>query len=309
MAITHALPTPTDSPEILPPQRLRDRTEAELVLLWRTQYPPATQDTYAAALRFFRAYLDARPLRDVTLADLTAYAASIAGLAPATRRTRLSALRSLFSFLKDAGHVDENPALLLRMPKLTDDQDAADFAERQVPERDDVRAMVAAEPSPRNRLLIRFAYLTGARNAEIRGLTIGALKARPDMADEDVGGQATLKGKGGKFRVVLIRLELWNDLVAWIESEGLRREDPVFPGRGRKPMNGATAWRVISAAAERVGLKAHVHDMRHAHLTDAEAGGASLRIVQQSAGHASPTTTAAYFHRRPREGSALFVEL
>ncbi len=304
MAITHAT-----NVEILPPAPLRERSEAELVLLWLGQYPESTQATYGATLRGFREFTGGAPLRSVTLADLTAYAQAIGHLAVTTRRNRLACLGSLFGFLRTAGYIAEDPSTLLRMPKLGSETDAADYAERSVPESHDIRAMVAAEPNERNRLLIRFAYLTGARNAELRGLTVSALRERPDMVDDGISGQATLRGKGNRLRVVLIRSELWADLQAWISAQGLVSNDPVFPGRGRRAMDGATAWRIVSNAAQRVGVKAHVHDMRHAHATDAMDAGASLKTTQTSMGHASPNTTAAYLHRRPKEGTATFVSL
>jgi integrase len=302
MAITHV-------DEVLPPAPLRERSEAELILIWLNRYPESTRKTYAASVRMFRDHTGGRPLAGITLADLEAYSAAIANLAPSTRRNRLSTLASMFEFLTKAGHIGEDPALLLRLPKVGGTDDPGAFAERTVPERDDVRAMVDAEPNPRNRLLIRFAYLTGARNAELRGLTVKALRDRPDMADDGIGGQATLRGKGNKFRVVLIRADLWADLQAWIAEQGLEDGAPVFPGRGGRPMDGATAWRIVTKAAERVGRQAHVHDIRHAHATDALDGGASLKTTQQSLGHASPTTTAVYLHRRPKEGTALFIDL
>ncbi|SDF83019.1 tyrosine-type recombinase/integrase [Thalassobaculum litoreum] len=302
MAITHAA-------EIMPPVPLRERGEAELILLWLHRYPELTRKTYASTLRSFQDHLQGRALRSVTIADLEAYAASIGDLAPSTRRNRLSSIASLFGFLTKAGHLAEDPATLLRLPKVGGSDDPGNFTERQVPERDHIRAMVDAEPNERNRLLIRFAYLTGARNAELRGLTVAALRERPDMAGEGIGGQATLRGKGNKLRVVLIRRELWRDLRAWIEANALEADSPVFPGRAGKPMDGATAWRIVTAAADRVGVKAHVHDIRHAHATDALDGGAQLKTAQQSLGHASPNTTAIYLHRRPKEGTALFVDL
>ena len=53
------------------------------------------------------------------------------------------------------------------------------------------------------------------------------------------------------------------------------------------------AWLKISRAK---GLKARLHDLRHAHATEALARGATIREVQAQLGHASVTTTEMYTH-------------
>ncbi len=75
------------------------------------------------------------------------------------------------------------------------------------------------------------------------------------------------------------------------------------------------AWRLVRAAAARVGLPAgkggvSPHWLRHAHATHAlEHGHAPIHLVQATLGHASVATTSKYLHARPTDSSARYLGL
>jgi site-specific recombinase XerD len=88
----------------------------------------------------------------------------------------------------------------------------------------------------------------------------------------------------------------------------------VFPSRrGGGPLDQPQAWRLVQAAAARVGLptgKAGVspHWLRHAHATHAlEHGHAPIHLVQATLGHASVPTTSTSLHARPTDSSARYL--
>jgi site-specific recombinase XerD len=92
------------------------------------------------------------------------------------------------------------------------------------------------------------------------------------------------------------------------------RDAPVFPSRrSGGPLDQPQAWRLVCAAAARVGLptgKAGVspHWLRHAHATHAlEHGHAPIHLVQATLGHASVATTSKYLHARPTDSSARYL--
>lgn len=65
-------------------------------------------------------------------------------------------------------------------------------------EQEEVKALIEAAKNKRDRLLLTLIYTTGLRASEVCGLNWSGMKARKN------GGQATVVGKGGKARTVLI---------------------------------------------------------------------------------------------------------
>src|SRR2546425_4157249 len=114
------------------------------------------------------------------------------GLAPATIRRQISAIRTYYSFLVGEGHATRDPSERLESPK----QWRTLRTVRTVPE---VGRLLAA-PNPdeplamRDRALLEFAYATGARVSEVIGV-------KPqDLLYED--GLVRIFGKGSKERIV-----------------------------------------------------------------------------------------------------------
>jgi len=81
----------------------------------------------------------------------------------------------------------------------------------------------------------------------------------------------------------------------------------MFPAPGRGGMHGATATEpmsrgnvqdAFSAALRESGMhtRASVPTRRHASATHRLEAGVNLRLMQESLGHGSPTTTAVYTH-------------
>ena len=81
-----------------------------------------------------------------------------------------------------------------------------------------------------------------------------------------------------------------------------RTSGPIFSTSTGKPMDRPAVWRTLRRLArEAVPAKAgslHPHDLRHAFVTLSLDAGASLRDVQDAAGHADPRTTRRYDRAR-----------
>jgi integrase/recombinase XerD len=83
---------------------------------------------------------------------------------------------------------------------------------------------------------------------------------------------------------------------------GDRIEGPLFVTRTGERWHRSEAWRTLRRLARNgVPAKAssiHPHDLRHAFVTLSLDAGASLRDVQDAAGHADPRTTRRYDRAR-----------
>ena len=268
--------------------------DVELVSMWLHGRSVGTARAYAADVRAFLAHVD-KPLRLVTVGDVQGFADKLAGLASASRARKLSAVKSLLTYAHRLGYVAFNVGAAVKLPSIK-----ATLAERIMGEAD-VHRMLALEPNARNAAMLRLVYCAGLRISEVCGLTWR------DMQPRDDAGQATVYGKGGKTRVVLLPAAVWRALVQFRGEAAL--EVPVFASQRKGHLDPSAVHRVGKAAAARAGLSADVsaHWLRHAHASHALDRGAPIHLVQATLGHASVATTGRYLHARPTDSSARYL--
>src|SRR5712692_2478622 len=270
-------------------------TDDQLVALWLHGRSPHTQRAYRADVARLQAFTGT-PLRQVALVDLQAFADSLGALAPASRVRSLGAVKSLLAFAYRLGYLPFDVGRPLRLPPRR-----SDLAERILPEAA-VQRLLALEPQPRNRVLLRLLYAAGLRVSELCALTWGDAQAR------DAAGQLTVVGKGMKVRTVLLSAETWQALQTLRPAEA-SAPAPVFRSRKGGALDPSQVRRIVVAAAARAGLPAAVspHWLRHAHASHALDRGAPIHLVQATLGHASVATTGRYLHARPTDSSARYL--
>lgn len=269
--------------------------DAQLITLWLHGRSPHTLRAYARDAGQFCAFV-ARPLPDVRLGDVQAYADTLMHLAPATQARILSAVKSLLAFGHRLGYLPYDVGRPVRLPtsKMT-------LAERILAE-PDLHRLLALETNPRNRVLLKLLYAAGLRVSEVCALT------RRDLQVRDASGQVTVYGKGGKTRAILLPLGIWRNLMALCGEASAN--DPVFLSRKQGGhLSEVQVWRIVRAAAKRAGIDAAVspHWLRHAHASHALDRGAPPHLVQATLGHASLATTSRYAHARPTDSSARYL--
>jgi integrase/recombinase XerD len=230
----------------------------------------------------------------VTIGELQAFADSLSG-APATRRQRLAAVKSLLTFAVKIGYCPFNAGAVVRLPPVVNV-----LAERILTEEQVIR-LIALERNPRNHVLLRLLYLAAARVSEIC-----ALRWRSCMPRRGAG-QITVIGKRDKVRSVLLPTSMWAELTALRGDAG--DDEPVFRSRQGGPLNPMSVQRIVKTAAKLAGLPAGVspHWLRHAHCSHALERGASPALVRDTAGHADLRTTSVYSHAVPDDSSARFL--
>jgi len=259
---------------------------------------PHTVSNYARDIRRFAAYGAARGAAGpdaIPTAQLRqfVYALKDLGLAPATIRRQVSAIRTYYRFLIGEGLALGDPSERLESPKqwrvLPTVLSVAEV-ERLVaaPRRDAPLAF-------RDRALLEFAYATGARVSELVALSL------QDVRYED--GLARIHGKGAKERLVPVGRRALGAVALYAReirprldrggSRGL-----VFLNARGTPLSRVGAWGVIKRAAREAGIAKRVtpHTLRHTFATHLLEGGADLRAVQEMLGHADLTTTQIYTH-------------
>ncbi|MBW4628798.1 MAG: tyrosine-type recombinase/integrase [Brasilonema octagenarum HA4186-MV1] len=293
-----------------PTQRMADVTgTAQLVALWLHGKTAQSQKTYEKDVRYLVAFLlgqnseqvrlDDLDLRTVTLNDLQAYADFMEskGLAAASRKRRLSSVKSLLAFGHEVEYLKYNAGLKLSTPKPKDT-----LAERILSELE-VVTMIALTTNVRDRLLLRFLYTTAARVGEVE-----LLRWKDIRPNRDGKGQVTLFGKGEKTRVIVIPEGLYQDLVKF--GGNASGDEPVFTSRqGKQGLKARQIENIVAQSGERAGIQGKVspHWLRHSHASHGLDRGSPPQLVQQTLGHASLETTSKYAHAKPNDSSSLYV--
>ena len=235
-----------------------------------------------------------RPLDlDPTLLRDYVYELKDLGLAPASIRRNVSAVRTYFRFLLGEGHVVRDPSERLESPSRW----------RTLPDVltvEEVTRLLAApsldEPLAfRDRAMLELAYGAGLRVSE--WITLGV---RDLMLDE---GLLRVFGKGGKERLVPIGRTAIGAAAIYLRELRPRLEKGQGKGvlllnaRG-EPLSRMGAWKILRKYVDQAGIEKHVspHTLRHSFATHLLEGGADLRAVQEMLGHADISTTQIYTH-------------
>jgi integrase/recombinase XerD len=260
---------------------------------------PHTIRAYGTDLGDFRAWMEREHLGigDVEHRGTRRYLAEMdrARYSRTTINRRLSAIRSFFSWLVEAGHIADDPLSVVSGPKLPKRLPVtvvAQDVERLLEVSDTTTAV-----GRRNQAIIELFYASGARISEVAGLTVGSI----DFARE----QVTVFGKGSKQRIIpLHRLALCTlrDYLGFARPDlachAKRQTDALFLTTRGTAMSADAIRKMFKQALRQAGLDEALspHDLRHSFATDLLGNGADLRSVQEMLGHASLSTTQIYTH-------------
>ena len=274
------------------------RTDRELVELWLgTKRSEHTQRAYARDVEGWLVYLRGfgRGLRGATAADLQGWATSLDG-APATRARRISAVKSLLTFGHKTGYLVFNVGSVVSGPTAPNE-----LAERILTEVEVHQLLKVAKG--RDRALLVFLYLSGARISEVLALQWRHVHPSPDGT-----ASITLHGKGDKTRHVRL------PPAGLVALECLRPADQVpegyvFATGSGRPLDDANVRRTLRSLTRKAGLALSIspHWMRHAHASHALDRGAPIHLVQATLGHGNVATTGRYLHAKPGESSGGYL--
>jgi integrase/recombinase XerD len=267
-----------------------------------------TLAAYARDLADLAAELGAkgRAIADASTDELRAHLTSLRkrGLAASSVARRLSAVRQLYRFLYAEGRRADDPSAVIEGPKrgraLPKVLSIADV-DRLLGE---ARAgMDKAEQPKLQRLraarltcLIEVLYATGLRVSE--------LVALPLSAAEPTARMLTVRGKGGRERLVPLNdsaKAAMRDYLALLAEAGRhQRTKWLFPSFGEAGhltrQHFARELKTLVAAAGLPARQVSPHVLRHAFASHLLHNGADLRVVQTLLGHADISTTQIYTH-------------
>ena len=146
----------------------------------------------------------------------------------------------------------------------------------------------------RDRAIFELLFSTGLRISELCNLDREEVNLKSD--------EFSVRGKGGKVRVVFLSLEAKTALKMCLEKRKDMAE-PLFVNQQEKRLTPRSIERFIKHYAIKAGIMKPVtpHTLRHSFATDLLRNGADLRAVQLLLGHANISTTQVYTHITDRE--------
>lgn len=236
------------------------------------------------------------------------------GLTNSSIRRKMTALRSLYSYLQTYGYAGANPAHrdFVETPSVPRDGKTVALTP------DNCRRLLDAPNLEfpvglRDRALLAVLAYTGCRVGELVRLRVSDYKSS--------GGHKVLeiRGKGGKERRVPVHPEAFERLEAWLSMTGIGLDvtgalfRPTLTARGKgrdgfrnKPMTRRAVQLLIDRYVRVLGLDpaVSVHSLRVTALTTARERGCDIIDLQDFAGHADPRTTLTYIRSRDRLSSS-----
>lgn len=191
------------------------------------------------------------------------------------------ALRMFLKYLakRDVESLDAEKIELAKLPERELDLlDEADLERLLVsPSGHSLRAV-------RDKAILEMLFSTGLRISELCNLGVDDVNLKR--------GEFSVRGKGGKIRVVFLSDRAKIALNAHLERRGDIDKEKLFSVTAR------SIQRMIKKYAIKAGIAKKVtpHVLRHAFATDLLQNGADLRSVQSMLGHANISTTQIYTH-------------
>jgi integrase len=200
-----------------------------------------------------------RPFQDCNAEDIVRYVAQLAdkGVSQSTRAFRIIVIRKLMKFL---GKQDVYKAV--KLPRV----------QRKLPEvltEEEVRRMVEAAESDRDKALIQVLYESGCRLGELVGLRVR------DVQFDQYGAKLLVRGKTGDRPIRLIHSV--PALQHWLEHHKLKADPdaPLFYTTGGpknaigQPLSSQALQAILQRVARKAGIKKRVycHLFRHSRFT------------------------------------------
>ncbi len=273
-------------------------TDNEIILSWLTdKQSKLTQRQYSVNIRQFINYVGCS-LAEVKLEDMQGYIRMLEmkGYKPSTIKTKLTSVKSLFSFCYSVGYLTANVGTLVKYKandtKLSD----------KLINHDDIKLMCQNTYYQRDKLIIKCLYSLGLRVSECINIKWG------DFFNDGNFINLTVTGKGNKQRTLLITNSLYSELLK-LKREGI---EYVFTAYQRNtPLTRQSVNIFLNKLQKKLGLETRItpHKFRHSHATMSIKNGCDLSLLQQSLGHSSIRTTEKYLNYRRNEGSTEYINI
>lgn len=265
---------------------------------------PKTRENYERYLKEFLSFSHAKSPKDITESVVREFRLAIARpnfhakekqLKKVTQSYYIIALRNFLKYLS-RHDIKTLSAEKIELPKIPERQiEILEYKDLErlidAPKGNDLRSL-------RDRAILELFFSTGMRLSELCSL---------DRYIDLSRGEATIRGKGEKLRVVFLSDGARAAIKKYLDKR-TDAEEKLFVSLDRKnkvlgPIIPRAVQRVVERRALEAGIpkKIHAHQIRHSFATDLLINGADIRSVQEMLGHSNISTTQIYTHLTNKE--------
>ncbi len=213
------------------------------------------------------------------------------GRAPSTISRNVASIRSFFNFLVHEDLLEDNPAQLVKAPRIEKKLPrvlTAKEVDRLLRQpRDDSRTGL------RDRAMLELLYASGIRVSELVSLNV--IDFSPEV------GYLRCRGKGMKERIVPIGSVAVNYVGEYLcncrpKMLKLNDDKALFLNHHGRRLTRQGFWKILKkyARQSKIGGEITPHTLRHSFATHLLENGADLRSVQEMLGHSDISTTQIY---------------
>ena len=222
---------------------------------------------------------------------------------------RLSAVRSLYRYLRHEGIIQSNPFAVVgsmrtarRLPKYVAEEQMTRVVERVLSDLDSDDYIEA-----RNALIVLMLYSAGLRLAELVAINWNDFEA----------GYTLLKvrGKGDKERILPIVRRLRDGIKAYKDRFFEQKiwksqQKPLFLSKRDERISRSDVQRSVARLLRECEVEGKIspHVLRHTFATHLLNEGADLREIQELMGHSSLKATQVYTHSNIAQLSRIYSE-
>ncbi len=238
-----------------------------------------TIDSYLSDIKIFETFLD-KSIEQTDIKEIKSYISYLEaeGTSPSTINRKIASIRAYINFINDNHNFDINISKLKQIKICNQD-----FLKESLTINEAKRIIKYAEKENDIRavLIIKLLFLTGGRVSEVLQLKINKIDKN----------SITVKGKGGKYRQLLISKKLSKEIERYLEVRN-NNSDFLLTGQ-RGAINRQTVHNTIKKYAGKARIKltkAHAHAFRHLYTKILFSKNVPYTAIQQLLGHSLTVT-------------------
>ena len=251
--------------------------------------------SYQRDLKKFAQYLKENGIDDIRKVNYTVMNAYMLMMerehfAASTISRNIATLKAFFTYLQREHVVDDDPAVMLKAPKI----------EKKMPgvlSIEEVNLLLAqpvgtSNKEIRDKAMLELLYATGIRVSELISLKVSDVNLQNNYIRCVDGTKERVIPFGSAARAAL-KVYMTSAREAMIHSD---EEDTLFTNCSGQPMSRRVFWKVLKQYAKRAGIETDItpHTLRHSFAAHLVENGADLHAVQEMLGHSDVSTTQIY---------------
>jgi integrase/recombinase XerD len=270
------------------------QTDREIIQLWLSDKTYLTVKSYHRQITQFLTFVG-KDLKEVMYEDFMQYKQlmRMKGYKPSTQRTKLTAVKSLFSFCTKLGYLTANVAVIVENVAVKDE-----VRKKALP-LETINLLVENAHNQRDKLIIKTLYLLGLRVTELVNIQWH------DFNFVNSKVELNIIGKGNKPRTILVPNDLYQSLL-----EQKNHNNYVFISYQDNKLSRQSVNKMLTKITDRLNIPSiNPHAFRHSHATHSLKNGCDISLLMQSLGHSSLKITQQYLSQRDGEGSSSYLKI